>query len=222
MAQASIQQKIYIQDIQDGVIMLNSGVDFRAVLMTTTTNFALKSTQEQDALIIKYQFFLNSLDFPVQILVLSRRLDISVYLANLEQKKKEQPNELLKIQISEYVDFIKNLVQVSNIMNQNFFVIVPISQAEKKEAGFMNKLSFLSKKNKQEEKKSSDELKAQLWQRVEYVASGLAGIGLKAVPLNTQEITEIFYHLYNMGLEEKPTFPVPEKKEEESEKKPEK
>jgi len=158
----------------------------------------------------------------VQILVLSRKLDISDYLATLEQKKKEQPNELLKIQITEYVDFIKNLVQVSNIMNQNFFVIVPISQAEKKETGFMNKLSFLSKKNTQEEKKSIDELKAQLWQRVEYVASGLAGIGLKAVPLNTQEITELFYHLYNMGLEEKPTFPAPEKKEEEIEKKSEK
>lgn len=205
MALAPVQQKIDIKDIQEGVIVLKDG-NLRAVLMTTSTNFALKSTDEQDALVMKYQSLLNSLDFPIQILVISRQLDISSYLALLEQKKKEQDNELLKVQIIEYEDFVKNLVEASNIMGQSFFVVVPLSRVEKKEGGIISKIGLFKKGVKDQTDKNFDELKTQLWQRVEYVASGLAGIGIKAAPLNTQEITELFYHLYNMGLKEKPTF----------------
>lgn len=209
MNAAPVQQKIQIEDIKDGVVTLKGG-HLNAILMTSSTNFALKSADEQDALILKYQDFLNSLDFPLQILVVSRQLDISDYLAALEQKRKEQPNELLRIQISEYVDFIKNLVEVSNIMSQSFFVIVPLSRIEKKDAStataLMDKLGLFKNKSKDMQDKSDEDLKAQLWQRVDYVVSGLTGLGLKSVPLNTQEITELFYHLYNMNLEEKPAF----------------
>lgn len=213
-----VQQKIYLEDIKDGVVSLKGG-NLRAILMTSSTNFALKSADEQDALILKYQSFLNSLDFSLQILIVSRQLDISDYLAALEQKRKEQPNELLKIQISEYVDFIKNLIEVSNIMSQSFFVVVPLSAIEKKEgaggaAGFLDKLGIFNKKPQAEQQKSNEDLKAQLWQRVEYVVSGLTGLGLKAVPLNTQEITELFYHLYNMDIKEKPSFASGEEKDE--------
>jgi len=205
MALAPVQQKIDIKDIQEGVIILKDG-NLRAVLMTTSTNFALKSTEEQDALVMKYQSMLNSLDFPIQILVTSRQLDISSYLDLLEQKKKEQDNELLKVQIIEYEDFVKNLIEASNIMSQTFFVVVPLSRVEKKEGGIVSKLGLFKKGVKDQTDKNFEELKTQLWQRVEYVASGLNGIGIKAAPLNTQEITELFYHLYNMGLKEKPTF----------------
>ncbi|HCX27819.1 MAG TPA: hypothetical protein DHI91_01625 [Candidatus Portnoybacteria bacterium] len=205
MALAPVQQKIDIKDIQEGVIILKDD-NLRAVLMTTSTNFALKSTEEQDALVMKYQSMLNSLDFPIQILVTSRQLDISSYLDLLEQKKKEQDNELLKVQIIEYEDFVKNLIEASNIMSQTFFVVVPLSRVEKKERGIVSKLGLFKKGVKDQTDKNFEELKTQLWQRVEYVASGLNGIGIKAAPLNTQEITELFYHLYNMGLKEKPTL----------------
>ena len=205
MALAPVQQKIEIKDIQEGVIILKDD-NLRAVLMTTSTNFALKSTEEQDALVMKYQSMLNSLDFPIQILVTSRQLDISSYLDLLEQKKKEQDNELLKVQIIEYEDFVKNLIEASNIMSQTFFVVVPLSRVEKKERGIVSKLGLFKKGVKDQTDKNFEELKTQLWQRVEYVASGLNGIGIKAAPLNTQEITELFYHLYNMGLKEKPTL----------------
>jgi len=208
----AVQQKILIEDIQDGVVVLK-GDSLRAILMTSSTNFALKSTDEQDALIAKYQSLLNSLDFPIQILAISRKLDISDYQESLEQHKKEQPNELLKIQITEYMEFIKNLVQVSNIMNQSFFVVVPLAKVEKSQSGFIEKLGLGKKNSAQDETKSLEDLKVQLWQRVEYVASGLSGLGLKSAPLNTQEITELFYHLYNMGLEEKPAFAPEEEKE---------
>ncbi len=213
MTDASVQQKIDIDDIQEGVAVLRGG-ELRVVLMTSSVNFALKSEEEQDALIFKYQQFLNSLDFPVQILTISRKLDISGYLTMLEQKKKEQPNELLRVQISEYIDFVRNLVEVSNIMSQSFLVVVPLAPLEKKETGLLKKLGLSFKKEVAgQQTKTLEELKTQLWQRVEYVVSGLSGLGLKAVPLNSEEMTELFYHLYNMGLKERPTLKLGDKEE---------
>jgi len=204
--QASIQQRIPIKDIQDGVVILDNG-NLRGILMATATNFSLKSTDEQDSMIFKYQQFLNSLDFSLQIVAVSRRLDISDYIAGLEQRKREQPNELLRIQIAEYIDFVQNLIQVSNIMDQSFFVVVPLAQVEKKEGNLLDKLGLFQKETADQQSKSLDELKTQLWQRMEYIIAGLSGVGIKAVPLNSQEITELFYHLYNMGAVENLTLP---------------
>lgn len=198
----AVQEKIEIEDIKDNIVFLKDG-GLRAILMTTAINFSLKSTDEQSAAVFQYQAFLNSLDFPVQILVTSRRLDIAPYLTALEQKQKEQENELLRIQISEYIDFIKNLTQANNIMNQTFYVIVPLSRTEKKEAGLLEKLGLFQKATTAEQQKSVEELKTQLWQRVDYVIAGLASFGIKAAPLNTQEATDLFYHLYNMEAKEK-------------------
>jgi hypothetical protein len=199
-----VQQKIYIEDFQDGIVLLKDG-GLRAIIMTSSINFSLKSTEEQEALIYKYQGFLNSLDFPVQILIISRRLNIAEYLSLIEQKKREQSNELLRIQIVEYVDFIKNLVQVSNIMSQSFYLIIPLSRVEKKQANIIERLGILQKKSGAEEK-SLEELKTQLWQRVDYVVAGLNGLGLKSAPLNTEEAAELFYRLYNMEAKESPTL----------------
>ncbi|KKS26120.1 MAG: hypothetical protein UU87_C0003G0040 [Parcubacteria group bacterium GW2011_GWA2_42_11] len=203
----AVQQKIDIEDIQDGLIITRNG-SLRGVLMTTAVNFNLKSTEEQDALLMRYQSFLNSLDFSVQILVVARQLDVSEYLMMLEQKRKEQENELLKIQAAEYVDFVKSLISSAHIMNQSFYVVVPLAAVEQKNQNLMEKISGLINpaKNNQQENKSLAELKSQLWQRINYVAAGLANIGLKATVLKTEEVTELFYHLYNMGLKEKPMF----------------
>ena len=200
-----IQQKIEIEDVQEGVILLKDG-SLRAILMASSVNFSLKSTEEQDALIYKYQGFLNSLDFPLQILTVSRILDISDYLGIMEQKRKEQANELLRIQIAEYKDFIKNLVQVGNIINQSFYVVITLLKAENKQSGFLEKLGLGEAKSNRQETQSLDELKAQLWQRVEYVSSGLTGVGVKSTPLNTEEVTQLFYHLYNMGTKDNPSL----------------
>ncbi len=203
----AIQQKREIEDVQEGVIILKDG-SLRAILMTSSVNFSLKSTEEQDALIYKYQGFLNSLDFPLQIVTISRTLDISDYLNIMEQKRREQANELLRIQIAEYQDFVKNLVQVGNIINQSFYVVVTLLKIENKQSSWLEKLGLGEKKNSQQEIKSLDELKTQLWQRVEYVTSGLAGVGIKSTPLNTEEIVQLFYHLYNMGTKDNPSLKV--------------
>ncbi len=203
MPQAPVQQKIEIEDIQDDMVFLK-GKGLRAILLTTAVNFALKSNDEQDALIYQYQNFLNSLDFPIQIVVISRRLDIAPYLAMLEEKRKEQSNELLRIQIEEYLDFVKNLVQLSNIVSQMFLVVVPLAPIEKKGGGLLEKIGLFEKNANQTAQKSLEELKSQLWQRVEYVKTGLGSVGVKAAPLNTQEIIELFYKLYNPSSKEKP------------------
>lgn len=210
MTAPAIQQKIEIEDVQEGVIVLKDG-SLRAILMTSSVNFSLKSTEEQDALIYKYQSFLNSLDFPLQIVTVSRTLDISDYIALMEQKRKEQTNELLRIQIAEYQDFVKNLVQVGNIINQSFYVVVALLKIENKESGFLEKLG-IGQTTTQQETKSLDELKTQLWQRVEYVSSGLLGAGIKSTPLNTEEVVQLFYHLYNMGTKDNPSLKKEEPK----------
>lgn len=205
MAAPAVQQKIDIEDIQEGVIILKDG-SLRAILMTSSVNFSLKSTEEQDALIYKYQGFLNSLDFPVQISAISRALDISDYLALMEQRKKEQANELLRIQMNEYQDFVKNLVQASHIINQSFYLVIPLFRIENKKSGLLTKLGLTAGQSAQQKTESLEELKTQLWQRAEYVIAGLSGLGIKSVPLNTEEIIQLFYRLYNMSAKDNPAF----------------
>lgn len=206
MPAPSIQEKIEIEDIKDGVIILNDG-GLRAVLMTSSINFVLKSTEEQDALTYHYQGFLNSLDFPIQILITSRKFNISNYIILLEQKQKEQENELLRIQTTEYIDFIRGLTELANIMTDSFYVVIPFAPIEKKEMGLLDKFSSILTFKKQTAIKTGldfEQLKSQLWQRVTYISSGLEGLGLRTVPLNTEELIELYYSLYNPEAKEKP------------------
>jgi len=198
----AIQKHLPIQDIRDGVVVLKSGA-LRAVLMASSMNFALKSIQEQDAVTFQYQGFLNSLDFPVQIMVASRKFDISDYLRILEEKERGQENELLKIQTAEYIDFVKGLTEVANIMTESFYLVIPFSPSPIKKLGLLDKFG-LKKKSAPAQDESFEQLKSQLWQRVEFVISGLSGAGIKAVPLNTEELIELFYKLYNPSAREAP------------------
>lgn len=199
---ASIQKHIQIKEIKDNVIVLkNKGI--RAVLMATSLNFDLKSTEEQDAIIYKYQDFLNSIDFPVQIMISSRKFDVEPYIKSLNQKQIAQENELLKIQTMEYIDFIKGLTEITNIMTESFYVIIPYSPFAAKKEGVFS--SFLKGGGpKQEKEMEFIELKNNLWQRVEFVATGLRGMGIKTAPLETNELIELFYKLYNPNAKEEP------------------
>lgn len=199
-----VQQKIDIKDIKDGVVILESDA-LRAVLICSSINFFLKSTEEQDALTYGYQGFLNSLDFPLQILICSRKFDVSDYLSLLEEKQKTQENELLKIQTAEYVDFIKSLTEMGNIMTESFFIVIPFSPFEKKAMTLLEKVSQPFKKQAAVSQ-DFEQMKAQLWQRVEYVVAGLNHIGIKTAPLNTDELIELYYDMYNPEAKEKPTL----------------
>jgi len=197
----STQKYVDVDEIKDGVIVLKNG-SLRSILLVSSINFDLKSTDEQDAIILQYQSFLNSLDFPLQVMIGSRRLNIDPYIDFLGEKERVQPNELLRLQIAEYQNFIKNLTEVSNIMTKSFYITVPFSPVESKEGGLFSKISAMLSPHQEIMKKREtfETYKNQLWQRVDHVISGLSGIGLKIVPLETQEIIELLYNSYNPNM----------------------
>ena len=197
-AQAT-QQLVDIEAIREGVVILKSG-EMRAILMCSSVNLALKSQDEQDALIFQYQNFLNGLDFPVEFVVHSRKLNIADYINDLRELLKTQENELLRIQTEEYIDFIQNFVAMQNIMSKNFYVVVPYHIAEGGRGTFADRL--FSKKTESFVKMTDEEFlkhKNQLWQRVENILSGMRAFGVRSMPLSNTELVELFFDLYNPG-----------------------
>ncbi len=120
------QQLIRLSEIRDGIVILNDGT-LRATLMVSSVNFALKSEDEQNAIVYAYQDFLNALDFPIQITVSSRKMDITPYLQEVKELRDKQQNELLRLQMDEYINFIGELVKNADIMTKSFFITVPFS-----------------------------------------------------------------------------------------------
>lgn len=197
----STQEFVPIREIRDGVMILKDG-SMRIILMASSLNFALKSEDEQSALIMQYQNFLNSLDFTIQIFIESRKLDISPYLGLLEDAEKEQANELLKIQTREYMEFIKNFVKSTNIVTKNFYIVVlynPAFASASSKNPLSDALGFFKKQGEKSKQRDVEfeEIKMQLQQRAGVIQDGLARIGIRTVPLNTEELIELFYKLFN-------------------------
>ena len=204
MAQSS-QSFIPIKTIQNDTVILKDG-SLRAVLTVSSLNFALMSEDEQNAIIYRYQEFINSLDNSIQIVVQSRRLNIKEYLRLLDSKKIEQPNELLTTQLKEYAEFVKTLTETTSIMVKNFYIIVSFYKLEAlKRGGAIGKIKNIlwSKTTKQEKNEIFLQEKDQLWRRVEFVQQVLRGAGVRVVPLKTAELIELYYSLYNLDLAEK-------------------
>ncbi len=199
------QEFVPIKDIKDGFVILKDE-SMRAIILASSLNFALKSQDEQTAILFQFQNFLNSLDFSVQVFIQSRKLDIRPYLALLEQRLKEQVGDLLKIQTQEYIGFIKNFTETTNIMTKSFFVVVPYSPAVLQKGGGMK--MFGKKGTAQEvEKKTTaqfEEIRSQIEERIAVVEQGLSRCGVKVVQLGTEETVELFYKLFNPGETEKP------------------
>ena len=203
----SAQEFISIQEIRDGVVIMKDN-SLKMVLMASSLNFALKSADEQEAIIMQFQNFLNALDFSVQFVVHSRKLNINPYLETLRETEKKQVNELLKIQTREYVEFVKNFVENSNIVSKAFYIIVPFDPPALEIAkGLLGAFiaQFSSKKNATERLSDEkfEEYKTQIWQRVETVTQGLVRTGVRLAPLNTEELIELYYGLFNPGELEK-------------------
>jgi len=197
----STLEYVDVEEIRDGVIILRDG-SLRAVLAVSSINFDLKSGDEQDAIIARYQQFLNSLDFPIQIVISSRRINITPYLETLKTQEAGETNELMRMQIYEYRNFVKNLTEVQNIMTKSFFIAVPFFPVETNKKSLLSGLarvfrSDLVVKHKLEQLET---YKSQLLQRVDHVVAGLSGIGLRMVMLDTEEAIEMLYNSYNPRL----------------------
>ena len=191
------QNILQIEEIRDGTLVLKDK-SLRAILMASSINLALKSADEQTAVILQFQSFLNSLDFPIQIFVLSRKLNIESDLDTLRASQKKQINDLLKIQIAEYIEFIRTFVRASNIMSKTFYITVPYTTSAATQSKFTGIFNFGRSKTPQSfTPEVFEEYKKQLWQRVDHVIQGIIRTGVRAVPLNTEELIELYYGLYN-------------------------
>ncbi|MDP3971266.1 MAG: TraC family protein [bacterium] len=194
----STQKGLYISEIKQDTVVLKDGT-LRTVLQVSSINFALKSEDEQQAIIQGYIQFLNSIDFEIQIVIQSRKLDIRKYLEELEQIAKEQTNELLKVQTVEYRQYIEELVTLSEIMEKKFFAIIPYSPFSKKRKNFLSRAQEVllpSRVIKLADSKFDKYIK-EMERRVSIVAGGLSSIGLKVNQLDTQSLIELYYQLYN-------------------------
>ncbi|KKR21836.1 MAG: hypothetical protein UT50_C0003G0017 [Candidatus Moranbacteria bacterium GW2011_GWA2_39_41] len=198
-ATTASQQFLDIAEIKEDVIILKSG-SLRAVLAVSAINFDLKSSIEQEGIINQYQNFLNSLDFPIQILISSRRMNINKYITYIEKKEKEQDSELLRLQIYEYKNFIRQLVSVSNIIDKSFYIIIPFAPVENKDKSFLGNLFSSARKDILHKREDFETYKNQLFQRLDHISTSLSGIGARMTPLKTQELIELMYNSYNPSI----------------------
>ncbi len=198
------QDFVPVSEVRDGIVVMKDG-GLRAILMASSLNFALKSDDEQTGFLIQFQNFLNSLDFTVEMFVQSRMLDIRPYIATLEEAHKMQLDELMRVQIREYIEFVKNFTEAANIMAKNFFVVVPYTPplvSIKREGGVFP--FGKSKTATQGVESTFEEHVSQLEQRVAIVQQGLVRTGVRTVQLGTEEVIELLYKLFNPGEQSKP------------------
>jgi len=187
------QDFLSFAEIHDGIVITKQG-ELRAVLLVSSINFSLKSEQEQNAIIFAFQSFLNSLDFPVQITMQSRKLDLSKYLAKLKDSANLQTNELLRSQTLDYMDFIVRLINIANIMDKKFYVVIPYMPPTMSQPIVP---SGKSKQSFQMTPQQFEDYRKDLDQRIQTVSSSLGSVGLRSAQLNTQQIIEVFYEIYN-------------------------
>ncbi len=193
--QTSTQDFLEINQIREGVIVLKNKA-LRAIIMVSSLNFALKSEDEQVAIISQFQNFLNSLNFTTQIIVQSRKLNITSYLEKLSEFESKQENELLQIQTTGYREFVESLIKEGTIMNKTFYMVLPYTLAESPEFSGISspwkkiEIPALTEENFQR-------CKLQLRQRIEFTISGLRRCGVKSIPLTTAEIIELFWGIHH-------------------------
>jgi type IV secretory pathway VirB4 component len=194
---AATQDFVTIRDIRDNVVIQENG-QMCVILLASSINFALKSIDEQKAVLVQFQQFLNTLDFTLQIYVQSRRLNIEPYLELLAGLEDKQDNDLMRIQLREYMEFIRTFTEDVDVMSKNFFVVVPYSPTK---LNLTQGITNLFTPGKESAEAPSDaqfeERRIQLEQRVGMVTEGLARVGVRTITLQKDDLVELFYHLYN-------------------------
>lgn len=201
----STQNTLQIAEIRDGIVIMNDGT-FRSVVMAKSINFDLMSLSEQESVEYAYQGFLNSLYFPIQIFIRSTKVDIQPYIEKLDKIRTEHDNMLLALLMEDYIGYIDNLSHSTNIMDKKFFIVIPFASSPEAERqmttskGFVN--GFANLLNNKEQKVVINEgqlekAKTELRNRVQAVMGGLMQCTVKSVPLDTEELIELYYDTYN-------------------------
>lgn len=194
---AATQDFVSIRDIRDNVVIQKNG-QMCMIMLASSINFALKSLDEQQAILQQFQQFLNTLDFSLQIYVQSRRLNIEPYLELLSTLDAKQDNDLMKVQLREYIEFIRTFTEDVDVMSKSFFVVIPYSPSKVNiTKGITNLFTPGAKNNVLPTENRFEEHRVQLEQRVGMVTEGLARVGVRTITLQKDDLVELFYHLYN-------------------------
>jgi len=198
------QKFLDVAEIRDDIVIMRDGT-LRVILLVSSINFSLKSVDEQNAIVQAYMQFLNGLDYPIQVVIQSRRMNIDHYMQQLDESEKTITNDLLIRQIRDYRDFVKQLVHLGDIMQKRFYVVVPLNPATDKgtvQRGFVQRITeifsptIVGKLTEERFQK----LKFDLSLRVNQITGGLSSMSLNAAQLDTQSLIEMLYTVYNPEL----------------------
>lgn len=201
----STQNTLQIAEVRDGIVIMNDG-SFRSVVMVKSINFDLMSPQEQESVEYAYQGFLNSLYFPVQIFIRSQKVDLQPYIEKLDKIRTEHDNMLLALLMDDYIGYIDQLAQQTNIMDKKFYLVIPyfptidVQKALTQSKNFFTGLTALFNKNENHvviNEQDLEKAKAELRNRVQAVLAGLQQCNIQGLPLDTQELIELYYDTYN-------------------------
>lgn len=196
---APAQQFVPVQEVRDGIVVLKDGT-LATVVLVSSINLSLKSYDEQRATLMQFQGFLNTLDFPIQIVIQSRRYDVRPYIITLQNRLREQTEPLLQVQTREYIQFIQTFTDQVNIMRKSFFVVIPYVPALiTQNKGIGKVFSFFSKPTIADGVSTFEEERSQIEQRMSVVEQGLTRLGLRIAQLGTQEVIELLYKTFNPG-----------------------
>ncbi len=204
------QQFVPVKEVRDGIVVLKDGT-LCCILLVSSINLSLKAYDEQRAVLLQFQNFLNTLDFPIQIVIQSRRYDIRPYILTLENRLRVQEEQLLQVQTREYIDFIQSFSDQVNIMRKSFFITIPYIPPLLNQGGGVAKFfSFLRKGSATEAAVTDfEEQRTQLEERMSVVEQGLTRLGLRLVQLGTQEMIELLYKTFNPGEGTSTAQPAP-------------
>ncbi len=192
---SATQEFVPIRDIKNGVVILKNG-QLCKILLASSINFALKSRDEQQAILFQFQNFLNTLDFSLQIYVQSRRLNIEPYLATLRGLESIQYSDLMRVQLREYIEFIRTFTTEVDVMSKNFFVVIPYAPPK---LDLKKSFTSMISKGRVLETNTFEEQRLQIEQRQSVVEQGLNRIGVRTIALKDDELVELYYHIYNPG-----------------------
>ncbi len=197
------QKTLLISEIRDGMVVMKDG-SLRAVIMCQSINFDLMSPEEREAVEFSYQGFLNSLYFPVQIFIRSKHVNLDSYMEKLVDVRRSQDNILLGLLMEDYIEYVRYLTEAANIMDKQFYIVVPYFPALLEEVSLASGAQKFTELLKPKEKdvvtiNEADftKYKQELTQQVRMAVGGLTQMGVNAIPLNTQELIELYYNVYN-------------------------
>lgn len=209
-SKAATQRFVPISEIRNDTVMLKKG-GMRAVLEVQALNFNLKSETEQQGIIAGYESFINTLSFPLQIVIRSTKVNIDPYIEQIRKKGIDQQNELLREQTESYADFVERIVEVADIMQKRFLVVVPLDDSEEKKSALSQFFSWFGIDDSSAKisfrRKSFPKKAAKLKERINLIESGLRNVGLQTKRLTTMELIELYYQIYNPSTSQEQQLP---------------